>query len=292
MQAADDFLCVDLYAKDFSQGNIVYIELYRKADAADRSLSVKRVFYGKREVLLSERSWGYRGFFAIHPETAPGKKTITIEYKRGWSGRSLSANLKIKRTAFQYKRRPLDLGKYSDVDYQAKPGNIQFIKESSKKKREAFSRTGDDMITGAFSHPRDLHYVTSPFWAKRTVMRYRFRNGKKVRLKNRIKVHRGLDLRGSEGTPVFAIADGRVALAEELFYEGNMLIIDHGNRVFSYYMHLHGLNVKKGDRVRAGDLAGYVGTTGVSTAAHLHVSLMVRGVQVDPLSILPLPIRD
>jgi murein DD-endopeptidase MepM/ murein hydrolase activator NlpD len=118
------------------------------------------------------------------------------------------------------------------------------------------------------------------------------KNGKKVRGKNRIRVHRGLDLRGVKGTPVYALADGEVVLAEELFYEGNFVLVDHGNRIFSYYMHLDSLDVKKGDRVKAGQLLARVGSTGVSTASHLHVSFIIRGIQVDPLSILPLPFRD
>ncbi len=158
-------------------------------------------------------------------------------------------------------------------------------------KREAFRRNSEDQIGEAFAHPRDLHKITSTFWAKRTILRYKWKNGKKIRLKNRVKVHRGLDLRGKKGESVYALADGVVALSKLMFYEGNFIILDHGNKIFSYYMHLDKRLIKNGDHVRAGQKIALVGSTGVSTAAHLHVSFMIRGVQVHPLSILPLPVR-
>lgn len=283
----DRGITVDLYGRDFAQGNIIYIEIQ-----ADRDLDDLTCRYGRKKVPLTRRSWGYRGFFAIHPETRPGKKLVRLRGKAGEKSFRMRGYFKVARSPFPYRRRALDLGKYSDVEYQRRPENIALIKKCAKKKRKAFSVVGGDRLGPDLSHPRDMHYITSPFWSKRTYMRYKIRKGKKIRLKNRIRVHRGLDLRGHKGTPVYSLAAGRVVLAEELYYEGNMVIIDHGNRIFSYFMHLNELKVKKGDIIRGGKTIGTVGSTGVSTAAHLHVSLLVRGVQVDPLSILYLPVRE
>jgi murein DD-endopeptidase MepM/ murein hydrolase activator NlpD len=120
---------------------------------------------------------------------------------------------------------------------------------------------------------------------------YEMKNGKRIILPSSNKIHRGLDLRGPRGEPILALADGEVILAEKMYYEGNFTVIDHGNRVMSYYMHQDSIRVKVGQIVHAGDTIGTVGNTGQSTAAHLHLSLVIDGTQVDPLSILPLPIR-
>jgi len=86
------------------------------------------------------------------------------------------------------------------------------------------------------------------------------------------------------------MADGLVVLSHKMFYEGNMVVIDHGNRVFSYYQHMDSRKVKEGDRVAAGDFIGTVGITGIVTGPHLHVALSIRDVHVNPLSILSLPV--
>jgi murein DD-endopeptidase MepM/ murein hydrolase activator NlpD len=161
-----------------------------------------------------------------------------------------------------------------------------------EKKKEAFSRSGKDIISASFSHPRDIHAVTSPFWARRVYRRFKAVNGSRKYLSPENGTHRGLDLQGREGDPVYAIADGTVVLAEPMFYEGGFTVIDHGNMIFSYYMHQSKINVAAGRRVRAGETIGRVGSTGIVTGAHLHVSLVINGVHADPLSLLPLRIRD
>ena len=98
-----------------------------------------------------------------------------------------------------------------------------------------------------------------------------------------ISFHAGEDYAAPPGTPVLAPAAGVVLLAEPLFVRGNAVVIDHGRGVFSGYWHMSKLEVKPGDRVEPGQLLGEVGTTGLSTGAHLHWELRVDGVAVDPL---------
>lgn len=281
-------LRIDLHARHFAGGNLVYMEIIPSGN--DIVITSCRI--GKNPAALSRKFWGYRGFFPLHPELKQGNRYVTVKGKDAGGPFTVKGVFYVERGSFPFNRRPLDLGKYSDIDYQQKPENLAFIKVCTKKKRTAFRVTSKSMAGPRLSHPRDMHFITSPYWAKRIYMRYKFRKGRKIRLRNRVKIHRGLDLRGEKGTPVFSLARGRVVLAEKLFYEGNMVIIDHGNRLFSYFMHLASLNVCPGDMVGGGDIIAKVGSSGVSTAAHLHVSLMMRGIQVDPLSILYLPIRD
>ena len=279
-----------LFSRNFCQGDAVYWEFMPVK--FDRALTLLSISVEGREIPASSRDWGYRGFFAINPDRKPGEMHIRLRYRTGMRQEFIDLIIKTGDSNFVFSRTPLDLGKHSDVDYQEAPENREFIRICSEKKKKAFSTMGPDLIVSRFSHPRDMHYITSQFWSRRVYMQYRFVKGKKVILPNRIKTHAGIDLRGSTGEPVFSIADGTVNLAETLFYEGNMVIIDHGNRIFSYYMHMDGVNVKEGERVRAGSQIGRVGSTGISTASHLHVSFMIDGVQVNPLSMLFLPVRD
>lgn len=100
-------------------------------------------------------------------------------------------------------------------------------------------------------------------------------------------LHKGLDLRGPQGQPVLACADGQVALASNLYFSGNVVYINHGEGVFTAYLHLSEILVQNGERVRKGQVVGLVGATGRVTGPHLHLSLLVQGVSVDPQPFLP-----
>lgn len=98
-----------------------------------------------------------------------------------------------------------------------------------------------------------------------------------------ITAHAGEDFAAAAGTPVFAPADGTVVLAERLFVRGNAVILDHGGGVYTGYWHLSESDVKPGEKVSRGQRLGAVGSTGLSTGAHLHWEMEVGGVPVDPL---------
>ncbi len=98
-----------------------------------------------------------------------------------------------------------------------------------------------------------------------------------------LSAHAGEDYSAPPGTPVYAPAAGKVVLAEQLFVRGNAVVIDHGHGVFTGYWHLSELAMQAGDEVATGDLLGKVGSTGLSTGAHLHWEMRVGGMAVDPL---------
>ncbi|MDE5833206.1 MAG: M23 family metallopeptidase [Desulfovibrio sp.] len=102
-------------------------------------------------------------------------------------------------------------------------------------------------------------------------------------------VHKGLDLRGAAGTPIKACADGRVALSDNLYYSGNTVYLNHGDGVFTAYLHMSKPLVKTGDMVKKGDVIGLVGATGRVTGPHLHLSLIAQGQSVDPQPMLEDP---
>ncbi len=99
--------------------------------------------------------------------------------------------------------------------------------------------------------------------------------------------HYGIDFAAKEGTKIKAMLDGVVTLAEpDLFYTGGTLIFDHGHGISTLYMHMKTLMVKKGQKVKQGDVIGTVGSTGRSTGAHLDVRLNWFQTRLDPATVL------
>jgi len=99
--------------------------------------------------------------------------------------------------------------------------------------------------------------------------------------------HYGIDFAAEEGTEIKAMLDGVVTLAApDLFYTGGTLIFDHGHGISTLYMHMKTLEVKKGQKVKQGDVIGTVGSTGRSTGAHLDVRLNWFQVRLDPATVL------
>ena len=99
--------------------------------------------------------------------------------------------------------------------------------------------------------------------------------------------HYGIDFAAEEGTEIKAMLSGVVTLAEpDLFYTGGTLVFDHGHGISTLYMHMKTLNVKKGQKVKQGDIIGTVGSTGRSTGAHLDVRLNWFQTRLDPATVL------
>lgn len=96
------------------------------------------------------------------------------------------------------------------------------------------------------------------------------------------RMHTGVDMTAAYGQEIKAAASGRVILASAYGGYGNAVIIDHGGGMTTLYAHQSQLNVSYGDQVSAGDIIGYVGSTGLSTGPHLHFEVRLSGVPVDP----------
>lgn len=97
------------------------------------------------------------------------------------------------------------------------------------------------------------------------------------------QVHLGIDLASTRHATVGAANRGRVVFADYLGIYGNAVIIDHGMGIFSLYSHLSQIDVKSGDMVEKGDSIGRTGTTGMAGGDHLHFSMLVDGIFVNPL---------
>jgi murein DD-endopeptidase MepM/ murein hydrolase activator NlpD len=194
----------------------------------------------------------------------PGEKTLTVV-----AGRT-GTNIPI----------PVQAGSF-DMYHIPAAVSRPILDQAQKVQAEAArlkELTGVRSATGwtprsRFSSPLEGDYPrSSPFGSRRT-----------YEPNPAVSAHEGEDFSAPAGTPVTAPAEGVVVLAEPLFVRGNAVILDHGSGVFTGYWHLQDLIVERGDRVEAGQLLGRVGSTGLSTGAHLHWELRVDGVNVDPL---------
>jgi murein DD-endopeptidase MepM/ murein hydrolase activator NlpD len=98
--------------------------------------------------------------------------------------------------------------------------------------------------------------------------------------------HLGVDLEAPLNTPVYAINDGIVKFAQNLSTYGKTIIIDHGFGIYSLYLHLNDFKVKENERVKRGEVIGLSGNTGYSLSPHLHFSIKIQGITVEPLNFI------
>ena len=128
----------------------------------------------------------------------------------------------------------------------------------------------------SFVYPLERQDVSSEFGRQR------------VYTNDRIISHRGVDFEAVIGTPVKAVSEGRVLWAEdkELFFEGKMVAIDHGQGIVSIYMHLSSVAVSAGDWVQGGQAIGETGSTGSTTGPHLHFSIKIGRTYVSPIQFI------
>ncbi len=100
------------------------------------------------------------------------------------------------------------------------------------------------------------------------------------------RYHKGLDIPGPVGTPIYATADGIVGRAQRVSGYGKFIELDHGNAIQTRYGHMSALNVYAGQRVKKGDVIGFMGSTGNSTGSHLHYEVRIAGDAINPIGFL------
>ena len=157
-----------------------------------------------------------------------------------------------------------------EVYDRIKKDNILISKARSVNSNLTFFR-------GKFIVPLKNSIITGVYGSQRIL------NGKPRR------PHYGLDFASDEGTPIKAMLDGVVTLAEDdLYFTGGTIIFDHGHGISTLYMHLKDVNVTVGQEIKQGEKIGTVGMTGRSTGPHLDIRLNWFNVKLDPATVLKL----
>ena len=126
-----------------------------------------------------------------------------------------------------------------------------------------------------FIYPIDKYIITGVYGSQRIL------NGKPRR------PHYGIDFHAPEGTPVKSMMDGVVTLVEnDMYFTGGTIIFDHGHGISTLYMHMKDINVKKGQKVKKGEIVGTLGQSGRATGPHLDIRLNWFEIKLDPATIL------
>jgi len=220
----------------------------------------------------------------INFETAPGSYSLEVSGKTA-VGKSPGNKVTFSRqfTVAQGKYPKIQSklsveGKFTEPT----PEQQKQIEEGQQIKKDYLSRvTPAREWSGEFAAPANAE-ISDVFGAQRIF------NGKVG------STHWGLDFRVPTGTPVEAMNDGTVLLARPLYYEGNFVVLDHGQGLLTIYMHLSEFQVKEGDRVKRGQVIALSGGTGRATGPHLHVGVRWQGTYIDPAALirLQLPVSN
>lgn len=207
----------------------------------------------------------WRALIGVDLDTKPG--TYRLRIARGDSAPT-EHTLRIAPKQFEVRRLNVP-GNFVEPPEDA----LKQISRDSEMLAAAYARVSPRKWSGAFVLPVNGK-PTSNFGTRS------YYNGQ------RRSPHAGVDFRGTVGTPVRAANRGEVVVAASMYFTGNTVVVDHGDRLFSIFAHLSELHAKAGDTVDAGTVVGLLGATGRVTGPHLHWSVRLNGARVDPLSLI------
>lgn len=212
----------------------------------------------------------WEGWAMVGLLEAPGSSRLEIEGRMP-SGQTLKESLEIRVVDKVFPTERLTV----QPRYATPP---EAVRERIRREKERLARIYASRTRRPFPDRPFIKPVaggpTSPFGVRRVF------NGKPR------DPHSGLDLKAARGTPVRASAAGRVVLADELYYSGKLVILDHGAGLFTLYAHLSVLRVREGDELSQGEILGLSGSTGRVTGPHLHWGAKIGDRPFDPRALL------
>ncbi len=218
---------------------------------------------------------GRKSWFAlagVSLETKPGSYAIDLQAETA-AGPTISFEKKIRVHHQRYPRVPLNVPDRYTAPSPEDQRQIELDKEAKTEILKTVSAERE--WKGSFAPPVNAE-ISGVFGVERVF------NGSVQ------STHQGLDYRVPSGTEVAAVNSGRVILARAMFFEGNWVVIDHGQGLLTLYLHLSKFSVKEGDEVSKGQPIGLSGGTGRATGPHLHLAVRWQGVYVNPQVLLKL----
>ena len=232
---------------------------------------------GGRPLFFFPYADGYAALIGIDLEARPGKTPWRLGFVDGTGApRKAAGAITVKARNFPVQR--LSLPK-SMVDLS--PEDERRANAESARLRTLFDTVAPDRLwRGPFTKPVATDAQGEGFGSRRVI------NGKPR------SPHSGVDFAAPAGTPVVASNRGRVVLVVEFFFGGRLVVLDHGEGLYTLYMHLDRADVVEGALVERGSIIGAVGSTGRATGPHLHWGAHLRSARIDPDALLKLPVRD
>jgi len=258
-----------------SQGSLLLVEVRSAKPLKELrgEWTGKETLFWKAGAAANARYSVYRALLGVDLELAAGKYDFAVTAD-AQSGEKLSCHATVAVNAGHFATETLHVEKqFVEPD----PEQLKRAQAEQERLREIFGRaTPERLWQGNFRIPLD-DVTSGKNFGKRRIL-----NGQPG------SPHGGLDLPATTGTPVYAAQRGLVVLAEELFFPGDTVVVDHGLGIYTFYGHLSEISVKVGDEVKKGALLGKAGATGRVTGPHLHWGLLVNRARVDPLLIVKL----
>jgi murein DD-endopeptidase MepM/ murein hydrolase activator NlpD len=243
--------------------------------APRRVQSISAVWLGHNfSFFRGTRPGSWYALAGVPLQTAAGVYTLRVT-ERSANDETAEVDKQIKVFAASYKKIPIRVAKQFTEPSQTQLAAIAVDKDAKEKIFAAVS--AQRLWSGPFNAPVSAP-VSDLFGTERVF------NGE---VKSR---HQGLDYAAPAGTPVRAINRGIVVLARPMFFEGDFIVIDHGQGLLSLYLHLSDFRVKEGDEVSMGQVIALSGASGRATGAHLHLAIRWQGAYLDPAVLLGLPI--
>ena len=220
------------------------------------------VSYHSHPVAVVKGRTNWLAIVGISLKTKPGNEIISI---RDSHGKTRHKSFKVRH--YQYRTQRLTIKDKNKVNPN---------KKSRRRIKREFYLKKKLINTFSPSTPK-LNFI------KPTSGRDSGRFGlKRILNKQKRNPHSGMDIAAPQGRSVKAPAEARVLFTGNLFFTGNVIYLDHGNGVISLYAHLSKIKVKKGQKVKQGQIIGKVGKTGRVTGPHLHWSIYLNGNAIDP----------
>ena len=255
------FASFELRSPEPVQGDTVMV-LVETVEEAE----LKGSFEGQ-EIRFAHNGRSHWGLLPIHPMADVGPYDVKVQATvPGKEPVSIVGQVWVKAGGFDVEDITIPPDKTSLLDRE-------LIRVEREKLGQALETT--DVLPlwrGFFAYPITDPVVSSEFGIRRSY------NGGPA-----TSYHEGLDFDASAGDLVMAAADGRVVMAEPLTVRGNAILVDHGLGVHTGYWHLSEINVTAGQEVKAGDVIGKVGSSGLSTGAHLHWEIRIGQINVNPV---------
>lgn len=265
--ASDGRLKITHKARALQPGEVMLVSL-----ESPRPLQqVTGAVFGKSFVFYPGRSRQvWQGLIGIDLETKPGRYSLAL-HCIPLKGEPFDGSYALVVRDKEFPTRRLTV----DEKFVTPPQEVEErIRRESRQVEQIFSSVTPRKIwQGSFTAPVQAPAGSS--FGRRSIL-----NGKPR------SPHTGTDFSADTGTPIQAPSAGEVVLAAELYFSGNTVILDHGMGLYSLLAHLSRYSVREGDAVKAGDVVGLVGATGRATGPHLHWSIRLAGVRVDPLSLI------
>lgn len=220
--------------------------------------------YQNKRVMVIGEPGRWQAIVGIPLETAPGEQILEISLP-GTEPQHVGFSVQAK----EYESQHLTITNKRMVDPSAK--DLLRIAKETKIIQAAFGRFSEtDVVPLNFAVPAQGP-LSSPFGLRRF-----FNNEPR-------KPHSGLDLAAAKGSPIKAPAAGTVVAVGNFFFNGNTVMLDHGQGLVSMYSHMERINVKEGQHVALGEVLGAVGMTGRVTGPHLHWTISLNDTRIDPM---------